>query len=94
MLRPEVRRRRIWLHDCSLCRVLYFTFIVGRGNPCAKKAATQTMFGCKKKAAFTDSMHVAVEDEGFYGSKRFLHSWCCIAFSTSVTVIAIVIVSG
>ena len=49
MLRPEGRRRRIWLHDCSLCRVLYFAFIVGRGNPCAKKAATQTMFGCKKK---------------------------------------------
>ncbi len=48
----------------------------------------------QKKAAFTDWMHVAVEDEGFYGSKRFLHSWCCIAFSTSVTVIAIVIVSG
>ncbi len=52
MLRPEVRRRRIWLHDCSLCRVLYFTFIVGRGNPCAKKAATQTMFGCKQNSVY------------------------------------------
>ena len=52
MLRPEVRRRRIWLHDCSLCRVLCFTFIVGRGNPCAKKAATQTMSGCKKNSVY------------------------------------------
>ncbi len=26
----------------------------GHGKPCVKKAATQTMFGCKK-ATFTDS---------------------------------------
>ncbi len=59
MLRPEVRCGRIWLHDCSLCRVLYFAFIAGHGKSCVKKscvkkAATQTMFGCKK-ATFADS---------------------------------------
>ncbi len=71
MLRPEVRRRRIWLHDCSLCRVLYFTFIVGRGNPCAKKAATQTMSGCKK-TVFTDRMYVCLRS---LSRRHFPTSW-------------------
>ncbi len=67
MLRPEVRRRRIWLHDCLLCRVLYFAFIVGRGNPCVKKAATQTMFGCKKSSVYRldACMFAIIEKEAF-----------------------------
>ncbi len=44
MLRPEVRCRRIWLHDCSLCRVLYFARIAGHSKSCVKKS-------CAKKAA-------------------------------------------